>query len=906
MKYEKKQDNRSIIAQFSMLFIKRWRASLLLLITILFLGFGSYTTLLKREGFPEIEFPATLISTSYFVGDAEQVNANITQKIEIALKEIEDVTEVQSTTTDNFSSVIVYFPEGYNVEEGLTLVKDAVESDVSFPQAAEVSFLTFDVGTLDGENDLIFSLVADDKSVNEMQQKADEISEDLRKLNTVADVKTIELVATRINPATGEEFESVESFNRVGHKDANGNLTFKNAIDIGVQRDQNTGTIDLSDDIHTELDQLKDDGALEGYELSFGGDFNADSLRLQIDSLEGNALAGLGAVIILVLILINWRASIVTAIFLPTVMAASFFVLYITGNTLNTLTLFALILVLGLIVDDAIIIVEAIDRQKKNGLKGYGAVRRAIARIGVADILGTITTVLVFAPMLYVSGILGEFIYYIPYTVIITILISLVIGLSLVPFISHFIIPDSIERKSSNKLFKIIDSIFYGISRFITKTGDAWGNVVEWYLGKWYMAAAIIVVTVVLIVGGAMFGGFLKFSIFPPPKDADYLGWQVSFESDTTIEEAETKTKELEHVIVTEGGDFIETVDIFSANRNGFQGFIKLTPQNTRIESAPDIAKNITAGMLNVEATESKVELLSAGPPVSEFPFQMQVFAEDTEILQSATAEIADFLQGREITDASGERITEVEVDYLDVLAKSDSQRYALIKAKVTDPENTQLVLTIQEMVTNEFNEDRLESLGLTEDALGFGVGQESENIESFQSTILVFILSLILMYGLLVVQYNSFSQPLIIFLAIIFSFPGLFPGLYFTDNPFGFFTMIGIIALGGIVVNNTIMLVDYANTEQKNGKTIRAAVAQAIRTRFRPLVTTSITTIIALIPLALSDPFWEGLAFSIIFGLLSSTLFVILAFPAFYGVLEKGRKVRTELAIRAQEKLTF
>ncbi|MCA9382985.1 efflux RND transporter permease subunit, partial [Candidatus Dojkabacteria bacterium] len=137
---------------------------------------------------------------------------------------------------------------------------------------------------------------------------------------------------------------------------------------------------------------------------------------------------------------------------------------------------------------------------------------------------------------------------------------------------------------------------------------------------------------------------------------------------------------------------------------------------------------------------------------------------------------------------------------------------------------------------------------------------------------------------------YDSYLQPALVFSAVPLAFPGLFPGLFLTDNAISFFVMLGLIGLVGIVVNNSIMLLDFINHARKEGKGIADSAAQAVRIRFRPILTTSTTTIAGLFPLAISDPFWEGLSYSIIFGLISSSILVLLVFPAYYAVVEKVR----------------
>jgi multidrug efflux pump subunit AcrB len=146
-------------------------------------------------------------------------------------------------------------------------------------------------------------------------------------------------------------------------------------------------------------------------------------------------------------------------------------------------------------------------------------------------------------------------------------------------------------------------------------------------------------------------------------------------------------------------------------------------------------------------------------------------------------------------------------------------------------------------------------------------------------------------MYGLLVLQFNSFTQPLLILLAIPFSFPGLFAGLYYTNNPLSFFVVVGLTGLVGIVVNNTIMLIEYANAQRNEGKDLLFSISEAVSLRTRPILTTSLVTVAGLVPLAISEPFWEPLAFTIIFGLLSSVIMIIVAFPVFYYVVERLRE---------------
>ena len=151
-------------------------------------------------------------------------------------------------------------------------------------------------------------------------------------------------------------------------------------------------------------------------------------------------------------------------------------------------------------------------------------------------------------------------------------------------------------------------------------------------------------------------------------------------------------------------------------------------------------------------------------------------------------------------------------------------------------------------------------------------------------------------------IQFKSLLQPLAILSALPFSFLGIAAGLHYTNNAFSFFVVVGFFAMMGISLNNTILLTDYANQVMKTGKNRAESMAEALKARFRPLATTSITSILALLPLAKADPFWESLAYTLVFGVMASTILVVLVYPQYYmisGFIGDGlkglwRKVRS------------
>ena len=162
---------KSIVAKFSTAFVKNYRVTILLFLGILILGWSSYTTFLKRDGFPPVEAPVAFIQTPYFVGDAQKVDQDITSPIEKSIADIKEIKETQSTTTENFSLIIVEFEEGFSPKDGVRLLKEEVDQSASLPSSAKVEFQTINAGSLDGEHDMIFT-ISGEKSVLQLQEKA--------------------------------------------------------------------------------------------------------------------------------------------------------------------------------------------------------------------------------------------------------------------------------------------------------------------------------------------------------------------------------------------------------------------------------------------------------------------------------------------------------------------------------------------------------------------------------------------------------------------------------------------------------------------------------------------------------------------------------------------------------------
>lgn len=886
--------SESLVARFSATFVKRYRITTLLFLSILVLGFLSYTQFLKIEGFPAVEVPVVFVEGSYFVNDADKVNKELTTPIEQAANELAEITRLTSTTTPVGVFIAAQFEEDISSEDASELLRDSVQKSVQLPEGAAIEYRTINAGALDGENDLIFNVSAD-RSIEDLQEVAEELAIEVNNHPDIAKAQVVPLIEQRLNPVTGQPFDYQSGFNRVGYRQdgpdsKDDQLVFENAISVGVVRKADIGTVELSDIVKNEVEEFRKTGELDGFNVTYGGDLSANVLD-QRSSLEKNALLGLISVVILIFLLIDWRASIVGGIFIPLVFAGVFLALYLIGYSLNVISLFSLVLVLGMFVDNATVVIDAIERAKDRGLKGRTAIKHAIKEIGTSVIAGTWTTVLVFVPMMFISGVLGEFILLIPVTVITALLISLFLTLTVVPWLGNIFIRDKKEHPEKSPVRRATHSALSASSRLIKAIALRVSRYIHEYLGRRWKIGLVIVVALGLMAYGASFAQKLDFSVFPPAKDTDQIVLTLEYPTGTSIEQAEEAAQELEIILEEEAGEDLTALTYFEASDKSAMLMADLTEVGERTRTSPEIVEQLQTEADNIEGARVTIKAQSVGPPAGDFQITVRVLADTEALLEEGTADVKNFLADRELSD--GENVTEVVVDRFDVLTKIDGSRFAQVQAKISDPEKTNLVLELQESIEKEYSAERLQELGLRDDAIAVDLGQEGENVDSFKSAALALMIALVVMYGLLVLQFNSFTQPLLIFLAIPFAFPVLFPALYITGNSLSFFVMLGIIALSGVVVNNTIMLVHQANLLRREGKTAREAISLAIGIRFRALLATSLTTMAGLLPLALSDPFWEPLAFTIIFGLASSVVMAVLAFPAFYVAIEGLRDLK-------------
>lgn len=874
----------TIAQRLSLGAFKRPRTTALVWLAVLLFGVASYSTLLKREGFPTISTPFAVAQGTYLVNDASQVNVDVATPLSNFLIKQPTVKSVQISSFANFYAAQIAFKDNVNSKQESIALNNQLIAQKLLPAQATIDLKAFEFGITQRGDNLVISFY--DKSgtvpTSELAIQARQAASYLQNqhLSLVKSVSIIDPFAQAKNPLTGEIVTNQQSFDSYGQRQANHN-NFYNSVVIGVKSVAGADQLELDKQLRTAVDDLNKQQTNPDLRATVSAS-SAPRIKSQINELQASLLEGLVVVLIVGSLIIAWRASVITVISMFTVIAATNGLLYLTGYSLNTITLFGLILGLSLIVDDTIIMVEALDSQRRLQTNPTVIVKNATGKVSAAMVAATSTSVLSFAPLLFVGGVLGSFIRAIPVTIISALLISLIVALVFIPLFARFFLLGK-KQLGRNAETEPAASYEAAIAGFISRP-------MLWAKGS--TRKLLLVGVIALVIGGGFIGGAgvifkkVSFNIFPPSKDDNQISTVVTFKPNTSISQAEKITQDANKILTsTVGSNFAKASYYGKANVQSATLTVDLTDYKARSTASPQIVKQLNARY--AKFSEAKVEALSlgAGPPVSNFTVQIRSDKNRDSALKLA-AVIADYLRHDAVLkrpDGTIAKLKSVDVGNSSIYLQKDAKQYITLEVRFVDSDTTTLVNLTKTALQERYNDAQVASYNLGDKSVTYDAGQEQQNQDSFKTLALAFPILLLVIYFVLAFQFRSFLQPLLIFLAIPFSLFGITLGLYLTNNPFSFFAALGFFALIGLSLKNTILLTDYANQARRAGLGAVDAAHEALAQRFRPLIATSLTAVVSLIPLALSSPFWEGLAVVLIFGLLSSTFLVITVFPYYY-----------------------
>lgn len=877
-------ESKGVLTKLTLFFF-RWPVQTAVIWLILgVFGFFSYTTFLKKEGFPSVSIPITIVAGGYFADDAAKVDADIAQPFSRTALQFEGVKSVQTQSQANFFNAVVNYSEGIDAQVAAQELEAHIQRTANLPQQAQLLYSAPYFGATGGgpeKLDIAISFFGNKDSSPEMlliaaQSAVDRLNES--KSNQIDRYFVSEQFSESDDPITGEPRQQQISFDRFGVRE-DGETNFYPSVIIGVSATESFDVIELDNEVEAELREVMANTDLSGFDAKITASF-APSIEENISELERVLLEGLLAVLVIGSLVIAIRASLITVISMVTVIAITLGLLYAIGYTLNVITLFALILGLSLIVDDTIIMIEALDVGRKRNKKPAAAVAKATSKVSRAMVAATTTAALSFAPLLFVGGVLGGFIRAIPVTIIASLAISLFVALIFIPLFARLLMLR--QKHMGERGLKEVGAGFEEkIATFLTRP-------MIWARGsirRLMIVGSVAVLVGLLFVGSAGFiSRYVSFNIFPPSKDSNGIILTIGFDQDLSISQAEEVAGRLDARVADVVGDEFEYASYYGSGSSAQARLvIELKPYAQRDITAPQIVEKIKNDLNDFKGATVQVAQQDVGPPAADFTVLIE--SEDRDASFALAQDIAAFLRTITLERPSGEAATirSVRVSSPNMYQRIDGALSVEVVASFEDTDTTTLVTLAQSSIEDRFTSEVVEGYGLKGDVMKFDFGQESENQDSFATLLYAFPAVLLVIYVLLAFQFRSLLQPLLIFLAIPFSLFGVTLGLYLTDNALSFFSMLGFFALIGLSIKNTILLVDYANQSRRDGKGVIDSAIEALRERFRPLIATSLTAVVSLIPLAIVSPFWQGLAVTLIFGLLSSTLLVVVVFPYYY-----------------------
>ncbi len=747
----------------------------------------------------------------------------------------------------------------------------------------------------------------------------------------------------------------------------------ESAFTLSIFKRAGVDVTEMSAAVLEKMELMQKDGGLLASSQVLVVYDQGETVRKDLSELVTTGFETVALVIICLLLTIGWRESLVAALSIPLSFVIAFIGLYASGNTINFISLFSLILAVGILVDSGIVITEAIHTRMQKYGNADEAARAALREYAWPLIGGTMTTVAVFAPLFFLSGIVGEFIKSIPFTIIFVLLASIIVALGMVPLIAVYLTKHSHANR------------FEAMQEEYTKRAQAWyrAHLITFLKNapaqRYFFVALGVGFLLVFILPVS---GLLKV-IFFPPEDVDYVFVELETRQGTTLDATDLSLRTAEEMLYDKR--YIESFTSTAGAGSSFTGEgksgqkfanITLTLKPERVESSEQIATDLRDTLGVIPNVDVKVAEQQNGPPTGA-PVSLKFIGSDLNDLALAVENAGRLLESitgtRDVTLSTNNSATELilEVDRSKASAAGvspaaigevlrsavygvtattitqDGEDTDVIVKIETDPNETDFAaspkvtldalrnLTIMSMsgkpvllgsvvrerlapansnIAHE-DEERIETVsaytkdGVTaaeivaafkakeaELALPASVrisyGGETEDInKSFTEMGLAFVAGLVLMLAILVLSFNSIRYSIYLLLAVPLSLIGVFAGLTLTGQALSFTSLLGVIALAGVIINHAIILLDsmiHYHNSKKPGELLIEVVADASVSRLRPIFLTTITTVVGMIPLSTISDFWSPLAFAIMFGLSFAMILTLVLVPTLFYRNEK------------------
>lgn len=999
-------------------------ASVLSIVLLLF-GAVGFSLLGLRE-YPSVDPPIVNVSTSYVGANADVIATMITEPLEESINGIAGIRTLTSSSSDGRSSITVEFNIDEDMEAAANDVRDRVsrvlnrlpqdcDPPVVVKQDADADAIL--ILALQSDNRSLIELT--DFAINVFKERLQTISgvSDIRIFGEKRYAMRLQLYPERLtafqiaptdirNALTRENVElpsgriegyereltirtlgrltSEEDFNNLLIKESDGVLvrlkdvgravlTAENLksslrgedgvqqIALAIQPQPGSNHIAIADEFYKRVEQLKNE-VPKDLKMFLIHDSTVN-IRKGITEVEETIFFAFGLVVLVIFVFLrHWRTTIIPVLAIPISLIGTFFIMYIAGFTINLLTLLGIVLATGLVVDDAIVVLENIYKKIEQGEKPMVAGHKGSEEIIFAIISTTITLAAVFLPIMFLSGITGRLFREFAITVAGSVIISAFVSLTLTPMMCARMLKKS---TSESKIYLWSEGVFERMT-------ENYNRSLRWFINKGWIAWVIVGISLFII----LFIGSKLPSELAPMEDKSRLMISVTAPEGTAFEAMDQYMNEVANFLDTipeKTTLMVGTAAGPGSGTNGGFARIGLMPPGERDRSQDDIANYIN-GVLRkynfARAYATQEQTISTSRRGAGLPVQFVILAPDFASLKEVLPKFMD----KAVDDPSFQVVDvnlkfnkpEVRIDIDRDRAKTmgvtvrdiaetlqlyfSQQRYGYFvlrdkqyqvigeatRVNRDDPHDLSSIyvrnsagnlIQLDNLLTiaNQSNPPQIfrfnrfvaatvsaqPAKGVT---LGEGIeamraiGKEvlTENFstalagtsrdfdESSSSLLYAFIFTIVLIFLVLAAQFESYRDPVIVMLTVPLAMAGAVLSLWLFGQTLNIFSEIGIIILIGIVTKNGILIVEFANQKKNAGHPLKEAVLEAATLRLRPILMTSLATVLGAVPIALAlgaaAKSRVPMGITIIGGLLFSLLLTLYVIPALYSFIS-GKK---------------
>ena len=1024
-------------------------STVLLFVGVLVMGLFSLSHLAVDQ-YPEIEIPQISVITMYPGANAAEIETNITRVLEDNLNTVSNLKKLTSKSQDNVSMITVEFEYGSDLDEGANEIRDVVSrvqsmlpDDIDYPTIFKFSSSMMPIMMLAvtaEESYPALNKILDDKLVNvlnrvdgvgavsvigaperEVQVNVDPARleaynltvEQLGQIIAAENVNipsgTIDIGNNTFNIKADGEFKLSDELRKVVVSNAGGRTVMlsdvaeirdtlekatmdervngQRGVRVMFQKQSGANTVNIVREIQSRLPAIQKTLPRDvKMELIFEG---SQEITDAIDSLSETILYAFVFVVLVVMIFLGrWRATLIICMTIPVSLICSFIYLFATGSTLNIISLSSLSIAIGMVVDDAIVVLENITTHIERGSNPKEAAIYATNEVWLSVIATTLVVVAVFLPLTMVPGMAGILFRELGWIVTIVVCVSTTAAITLTPMMSAYML----KLEGGVHDYKGVGVVYKPIDRALTWLDNAYARSLNWVVHHRRITVFSMMSVFVVSLG-------LLTQVpteFFPPSDNNRIAATVELEQNISVEYTSRIARRIDSILYAKYPEVILVSASAGANSSD-NAFAAMQTTGSHII-------NYNMRLTDVEGRERSIYVISdllrqdldGIPEIRQYTItpggamggmvggaatvDIKVFGYDMDLTNTVANDLKekmrelpgvrdvklsrddlrpeynvvfdrDRLSYYGMNSATASQAVRNRIDGL-VASKyrEDGDEYDIVvryaepfRTRVEDVENITLYnaqgrpvklkevgSVVEEYAAPEIERENRQRVISVESTLGAGValgdvvtevnrllagyptpdgvdlevgGTVEDQGDAFTDLMTLFVLIVILVYIVMATQFESLKFPFIIMFTIPFAFTGVFLALWMTSTPLSLIALIGAIMLVGIVTKNGIVMVDYMNLLIERGSGVFDAVIAGGKSRLRPVLMTSFTTVLGMLPLAIStgagSETWQPMGIAVIGGLTFSTILTLFIVPVLYSILvnRSQRKEQERLA---------